>query len=245
MNDTLADSMYASVNDVPSELDARTKWPGLVHPIRNQKHCGSCWAFSASEVLSDRVAIASGKKSPVLSAEDLVSCDKGDMGCQGGRLASAWSYLTKTGLTTDSCYPYSAASGTAPACRTSCVDSESFTRTKAKSSYAINGVANMQKDMFANGPIQVAFKVYKSFMSYKSGVYTKHFWELMPEGGHAVKMVGWGTESGNDYWLVANSWDTTWGLNGFFKIKRGSDECGIETMGPPYAGLASGSSVVV
>jgi len=247
LNDTLADSMYAAMggDSVPTELDARTKWPGLIHPIRNQAHCGSCWAFSASEVLSDRVAIASGKKSPVLSAEDLVSCDKGDMGCQGGRLASAWSYLTKTGLVTDSCYPYSAASGTAPACRTSCVDSESFTRTQAKSSYAINGVVNMQKDMMTNGPIQVAFKVYKSFMSYKSGVYSKHFWELTPEGGHAVKMVGWGTENGADYWLVANSWDTTWGLSGFFKIKRGSDECGIESMGPPYAGLAAGSSVVV
>jgi len=103
----------------------------------------------------------------------------------------------------------------------------------------------MQKDMMTNGPIQVAFKVYKSFMSYKSGVYSKHFWELTPEGGHAVKMVGWGTENGADYWLVANSWDTTWGLSGFFKIKRGSDECGIESMGPPYAGLAAGSSVVV
>jgi len=248
LNDTLADYVYATVADdsVPTELDARTKWPGLVHPIRNQEHCGSCWAFSASEVLSDRVAIATGKKSPVLSAEDLVSCDKGDMGCQGGRLGSAWSYIKNTGLATDSCYPYSAGTGTAAACRTSCVDSESFTRTKAKSVYAINGVANMQKDMMANGPIQVAFKVYKSFMSYKSGVYTKHFWEFLPEGGHAVKMIGYGTEGGKDYWLVANSWGTKWGESGFFKIKRGVDECGMETMGPPYAGLpASGSSVVV
>merc|ERR1712078_454702 len=97
-----------------------------------------------------------------------------------------------------------------------------------------------------NGPIQVAFKVYKSFMSYKTGVYSKHIWELVPEGGHAVKVVGWGTEDGTDYWLVANSWDTTWGDEGFFKIKRGNNECGIETMGPPYAGLpAKGATVVV
>jgi len=82
-------------------------------------------------------------------------------------------------------------------------------------------------------------------MSYKSGVYTKHFWELLPEGGHAVKIVGWGTDSGTAYWLVANSWGTTWGLDGFFKIKRGTNECGIEQSGPPYAGLPAVGSFSV
>ena len=103
----------------------------------------------------------------------------------------------------------------------------------------------MQKEIMTNGPIQVAFMVYKSFMSYKSGVYSKHFWELLPEGGHAVKIVGWGTESGTDYWLVANSWDTTWGLDGYFKIKRGNNEGKIETQGPPYAGMPLMSEIVV
>merc|ERR1712046_361457 len=104
----------------------------------------------------------------------------------------------------------------------------------------------LQNEMSTNGPIQVAFKVYRSFMSYKSGVYQKQSWELYPEGGHAVKMIGWGSESGTDYWLVANSWGTTqWGEGGFFKIKRGNNECGIETMGPPYAGLPAASSTVV
>merc|ERR1711862_982588 len=95
----LPDSAYAAHTDaIPDEFDARTKWPGLIHPIRDQQQCGSCWAFSASEVLSDRVAIASKKKSPVLSAEDMVSCDKHDMGCSGGMLPSAWSYMENTGL---------------------------------------------------------------------------------------------------------------------------------------------------
>jgi cathepsin B len=118
-----------------------------------------------------------------------------------------------------------------------CQDSEPFYRFKARNAYAIKGVTNMQKDIMANGPIQVAFKVYKSFMSYKSGVYKKHIWEILPEGGHAVKIVGWGVEAGQDYWLVANSWGTTWGLEGYFKMARGSDACGMESMGPPYAGV--------
>merc|ERR1712038_1546058 len=88
LNETLPDSAYGlSVEEVPSDFDSRRQWEGLVHPIRDQQQCGSCWAFSASEVLSDRIAIASGKASPVLSAEDLVSCDKGDHGCQGGYLS--------------------------------------------------------------------------------------------------------------------------------------------------------------
>merc|ERR1712118_509053 len=93
----LHDSAYQAAGDIPAEFDARTQWPGLIHPIRNQQRCGSCWAFSATEVLSDRVAIATGKASPVLSPEDMVSCDTKDMGCSGGQLASAWDYLQSTG----------------------------------------------------------------------------------------------------------------------------------------------------
>merc|ERR1711874_190163 len=203
-----------------ASFDATTQWAGLIQPIRNQERCGSCWAFSASEVLGDRVAIATKKASPVLSPEDMLSCDKGDMGCSGGQLPKAWNYLKTTGIVADACFPYSAGGGHA----------ESWSQS------------NMQKDIMTNGPIQVAFKVYKSFMSYKTGVYQKHFYEVLPEGGHAVKIVGWGTDSGVDYWKVANSWGTTWGEEGFFRILRGKDHCGMETMGPPYAGLAAVSS---
>lgn len=235
--DLLEQAVYDAVEDVPTEFDARTKWGSLIHPIRDQAHCGSCWAFSAAEVLSDRFAIATNKTTPSLSPEDLVSCDKGDMGCSGGQLPHAWAYLSSTGIVTDKCFPYGAASGNAPKCATKCADSETWTKYKAKSGYAVKGVANMQKEIMTNGPIQVAFKVYGSFMSYKSGVYSKKWYEFIPKGGHAVKIVGWGTESGTDYWLVANSWNTSWGDKGFFKIKRGVNECGMESMGPPYAGM--------
>jgi cathepsin B len=258
MDECLEDSVYAAIDDkdIPAEFDARTKWPGLIHPIRDQQRCGSCWAFSASEVLSDRVAIATNKASPVLSPEDLVSCDPNDMGCSGGQLPEAWDYLKDNGIVTDSCFPYTAGDGKAPICKKqTCADNENFAKTKAKNKYAINGAQNMQKEIMTNGPIQVAFMVYGSFMSYTSGVYQKHFWEVIPEGGHAVKIVGWGTEQQKgpfgrpynvDYWLVANSWNTKWGLDGFFKIKRGVNHCGIETMGPPYAGMPDvGSDSVI
>lgn len=239
--EVLDDSVYAAIGDdtIPSSFDSTTQWPGLIHAIRNQERCGSCWAFSAAEVLSDRVAIATKTASSVLSPEDMVSCDTGDMGCSGGQLPNAWKYLQSTGIVTDKCLPYEAGSGTAPACPNKCADGENWgqSKVKASSAYAIHGVANMQKEIMTNGPIQVAFKVYKSFMSYKTGVYQKHWYEFLPEGGHAVKIVGWGTDSGVDYWKVANSWDTTWGEDGYFRILRGKDQCGMETMGPPYAGM--------
>lgn len=181
------------------------------------------------------------KVTPVLSPEDLVSCDSSDMGCQGGRIPYAWKFMESKGLVTDKCFPYGAGSGQAPQCTDSCADGTSFNKVwKAKSGYAVTGVENIQKEIMTNGPVQTGFMVYKSFMTYKSGVYSKHFWELLPKGGHAVKIIGWGVEEGTDYWWVANSWTDTWGLKGFFKIKRGDNQCNIES--DVYAGMPDVSS---
>lgn len=243
--DSVRNQSVYEVMDAPTSFDSRTQWQGLIHPIRNQEQCGSCWAFSASEVLSDRVAIATGRVSPVLSVEDMVSCDTGDNGCHGGRLNQAWQYLQNTGIVTDSCFPYSAGDGEEAECVTQCVDSEDFVKTKASDVYAISSVSNMMKEISTHGPIQVGFMVYRSFMNYRSGIYSKHAWEFTPEGGHAVKIVGYGSEAGTEYWIVANSWGPYWGEDGFFRIKKGSDHCGIETMGPPYAGLPLIGAIVV
>jgi cathepsin B len=76
---------------VPATFDSRSQWPGCVHAIRDQGQCGSCWAFAATEALSDRFCIASGgRTNVVLSPEDMVSCDKSNMGCNGGYLDRAW-----------------------------------------------------------------------------------------------------------------------------------------------------------
>jgi len=232
---------YDSLGDnVPTDFDSRVAFAGLIAPIRDQAQCGSCWAFSAVEVLTDRFAIqTNSSSSPVLSPQDMVACDTADSGCGGGRLPTAWDYMKKTGVVTDTCVPYTSQDGTVASCPTKCTGTGDFTKYKAATSYSVKGVANMQKEIMTNGPIQTAFMVYRSFMSYTSGVYKKKFYEIIPEGGHAVKIIGWGTESGTDYWLVANSWTETWGDAGTFKILRGKDQCGIESTGPPYAGMAA------
>jgi len=80
--------------------------------------------------------------------------------------------------------------------------------------------------IFKNGPVETAFTVYEDFLTYKSGVY--HHTSGSELGGHAVKILGWGIENGDKYWYVANSWNPDWGDHGFFKIMRGTNECGIE-----------------
>eukprot|EP00296_Roombia_truncata_P008034 JP446500.1.p1 GENE.JP446500.1~~JP446500.1.p1 ORF type:complete len:321 (+),score=120.58 JP446500.1:113-964(+) len=215
---------------IPDSFDSRKEWPDYIHDIRDQAGCGSCWAFSASEVLSDRLAIASdGQENLVLSPEDMVSCDKDNYACEGGMLDASWEYLQSTGIVSDSCYPYSSGQGKVDACRTTCVDGSPFTKYKAANYYHLGSVADIQASIMEKGPVQTGFMVYKSFMSYKSGIYKKGFFEFSPLGGHAVKIVGWGTENGVDYWIIANSWGTGWGENGYFRILRGKNECQLES----------------
>jgi len=214
--------------DLPDSFDSRTKWPTCIHPIRNQAQCGSCWAFAASEVLSDRFCIASqGKTNVVLSPQYLVSCDSSDYGCDGGYLSNSWQFLQQTGIPTDQCYSYTSGGGDSGDCKTTCDDGSAIKTYKAASVQTPSTPADMQNELFNNGPIEVAFSVYRDFLSYTSGVYQHKTGGLM--GAHAVKAIGWGVSNGTPYWIIANSWGASWGQQGVFWIKRGSNECGIES----------------
>lgn len=228
---SFTDEQYAAI---PESFDAREKWPNCIHPIRNQEKCGSCWAFGSTEALSDRFCIAG--KDVVLSPEWLVQCDWFDMGCSGGRLMSAWEYLHFKGVPSDECVPYTSIDGTAGSCPKKCVDGTDIQMYKANKVYSLvsfwdtqdKRVKNMQAEIYYNGPIEAAFMVYQDFYTYKTGVY-KHL-EGPFMGGHAIKVVGWGTDekTKTPYWIVANSWSAGWGENGYFKIARGSNECNLE-----------------
>jgi len=89
-----------------------------------------------------------------------------------------------------------------------------------------SGEANIQKAIMSGGPVETAFTVYSDFENYAGGIY--HHVSGSMAGGHAVKMVGWGVENGQKYWKVANSWNPYWGEKGYFRIRRGNNEGGIE-----------------
>jgi len=192
-----------------------------------------------------------------LSAQFVLDCDRTDMGCGGGLLDDAWRYLQKGGTVTETCDPYDyCAHPVSPSCEVGphpprptptqhqcpamCnTTTQPLQRFRAKSAYAAaapGDVEGIQRELMAHGPVQVGFQVFSDFMQYHNGTYRRTPSANGPLGGHAVKLVGWGTdEAGDDYWIVGNSWSATWGMAGFFHILRGANECGIETT--PAAGL--------
>ncbi|XP_064459374.1 uncharacterized protein LOC135369786 [Ornithodoros turicata] len=243
-------------DDLPDSFDARQKWSHChsIGVIRDQGACGSCWAFGAAEAISDRICIHShGKIQVNISAEDLMDCcQMCGPGCDGGQSSDAWEYWKDEGLVTgglygteDGCKPYTYppcehhVKGKRPyctiiqmqECQKKCRDGyrKTYAEDKhyGKTVYTVGPDQDqIQAEIYKNGPVEADFHVYEDFFSYKSGVYQHHGFDYI--GSHAVKILGWGTEHGVPYWLVANSWNTDWGDNGYFKILRGFDECGIE-----------------
>jgi len=245
-------------NDIPETFDARVQWPNCptIKEVRDQGACGSCWAFGAVEAMSDRICIASsGAVNAHISAEDLVDCCSScGFGCDGGFPQAAWSYYKTKGLVTggnynskQGCEPYTIAScdhhvnktlppcqgeQPTPKCVKKCIDGYPVEWEKdhhfGKSVYSVRSdVKQIQTEIMTNGPVETAFTVYADFLAYASGVYKHTTGSVL--GGHAVKILGWGVENSQPYWLIANSWNQDWGDMGFFKILRGKDECGIES----------------
>ena len=107
-----------TLSSLPASFDAREVWPHCIHPVRDQGSCGSCWAFAATEVLSDRFCIKSGGAvDVVLSPGDLLACEKLNLGCTCGSLPEwAWDYLSKSGTVADACVPYASGGGDTQKC---------------------------------------------------------------------------------------------------------------------------------
>jgi cathepsin B len=214
---------------LPRSFHYKDKWPQCVHPIRDQQQCGSCWAFAASEVLSDRMCIATeGRVNVVMSPQDMVSCDYGALGCQGGYVDQSWSYIQSYGIVADSCLPYTSGTGNRGYCPfyygKSCVYG-TYKKYRVSSYQQYYTIASAKEAIYNEGPIEAVFDLYDDGYSYRGGVYRRASNTLI--GPHAVKLVGWGVDSyGYEYWIIANSWNTNWGEQGYMKIAFG--ECGIE-----------------
>ena len=121
-----------------------------------------------------------------------------------------------------------------PECRKTCETgySKSYENDKTYGHEPYTVEANEESiklDIMNNGPLATGMTVYEDFVSYKNGIYKHvHGGRFMGDGGHAVRILGWGVENETKYWLVANSWNYYWGIDGPFKILRGTNESGIE-----------------
>lgn len=165
-------------------------------------------------------------KTGVVTGGDYFNLTTTDGGCKPYSLAPCAHHVPPT-----SKYPACPSSEYSLSCEEKCTDTASgkdyeADKTKGVKAVSYSSVEGMQTALMTTGPLAVAFTVYEDFPTYKSGVY--HHVSGSQLGGHAVEMVGWGVEDGQDYWLIKNSWNEQWGDGGFFKIKRGTNECGIE-----------------
>jgi cathepsin B len=158
----------------------------------------------------------------------MVSCDTGNLGCNGGYLNVDQAFLQKNGVPPNSCVGYkSGADGVTRACPTKCDNNSTIPAHTKSTKYAnvCTGEESIKTAISSQGTLQTAFTVYADFMYYTSGIY--HHVSGAVEGGHAVTFVGYGDENGKKFWNVRNSWGN-WGEKGYFRIVRGTNECGIE-----------------
>jgi len=231
VNECLKDTTL--LTSVPTSIDWVEK--GAVTPVKDQGQCGSCWSFSTTGALEGAYYIANGDLLS-FSEQQLVDCDTRknggkDMGCNGGLMDNAFSWIEKNnGLCIESDYPYtSGTTKSAGSCETSC---SVITKSDVQSYHDVD--ANSDSAMMnalAQQPVSIAIQAdQKDFQLYKSGVFTGDCGISLD---HGVLAVGYGSEDGEDFYLVKNSWSNTWGDGGYIKMGRGSQynsgsgQCGM------------------
>lgn len=211
--------------NVPQTVDWREH--GLVSSVQNQGMCGSCWAFSSAGALEGQMSKHTGVLVQ-LSPQNLVDCSvmDGNHGCKGGYISKSYSYIIRNnGIDSEHFYPYEHQNGV---CRYS---------VKGKAGYCSNfhvlprgDEKTLQSVVASVGPVAVAVNaMLPSFHLYRGGVYNDP--KCNPNAiNHAVLVVGYGTDNGQDYWLVKNSWGASWGDGGYIRIARNKNNaCGIAT----------------
>ncbi|GMJ12739.1 RESPONSIVE TO DEHYDRATION 19A, RESPONSIVE TO DEHYDRATION 19 [Hibiscus trionum] len=242
-----AEAPVLPTDNLPEDFDWREK--GAVTPVKNQGSCGSCWSFSTTGALEGANFLATGKLVS-LSEQQLVDCDHEcdpeeagscDLGCNGGLMNSALEYALKAGgLMREDDYPYTGTD------RGTC----KFDKTKIAAKVANFSVVSLDEDQIAanlvkNGPLAVAINAV--FMqTYIGGVSCPYICSKRLD--HGVLLVGYGSAGyapirlkDKPYWLIKNSWGPNWGENGYYKICRGRNVCGVDSLVSTVAAVNTNS----
>lgn len=230
-----------SAVDLPEHLDWRER--GVISEVKNQGHCGSCWTFSTVGCLEAHLALKyDAWRAPRLSEQQLVECAQAfdNHGCEGGLPSHAFEYVRYAGgLSTEFSYPYTAKDGPCHFNRSNTPEAVPFRPTSNGVGVEVPGgavnitqgdEASLKFFLATKGPVSVAFQVASDFRHYAGGVYTSTVCKSGPKDvNHAVLAVGYGKDqvSGLEYWTIKNSWDYTFGEEGFFKIEAMKNMCGI------------------
>ena len=223
-------SFSSSASGAPSSIDWRNE--NAVTSVKDQGQCGSCWAFSATGAIEGAWAISKGQLVD-LSEQELVDCatgvSYGSHACNGGQMEGAFKFVIENGQCSLASYPYTAKDGTCNSC-SSVAHISSCSDVKPNDQISLKGAVAQQ-------PVAIAIEAdTRYFQSYSSGVLTSSSCGTSLD--HGVLAVGYGTEDGIAYWLVKNSWGTSWGMGGYVKIARSDSTndpgiCGI-AMDPSF-----------
>eukprot|EP01017_Pseudomicrothorax_dubius_P003919 TRINITY_DN1067_c0_g1_i1.p1 TRINITY_DN1067_c0_g1~~TRINITY_DN1067_c0_g1_i1.p1 ORF type:complete len:550 (+),score=154.87 TRINITY_DN1067_c0_g1_i1:109-1758(+) len=225
-------------SDLPSNFDHKQ----YLGEVREQRDCGSCYAMATMAMLGARLKLKFSED-VVLAPQHVLDCSYYNQGCDGGYPFLVEKFGADFEMVPESCHPYKAKNGR---CSDSCDVNSLPKRYKVKEyrfiggSYGKANEREMMEEIMNKGPIVVSFEPGYDFMMYRKGIYhsvdeaswmkqklPKPEWEKVD---HSVLCYGWGEENGEKYWLLQNTWGPQWGEDGFFRMRRGTDESAIESL---------------
>lgn len=205
-------------NRAPEAVDWTTK--GVVADVKDQRSCGSCYAFSGLAAIESIFAINTTILQ-TLSVQQIVDCsnDYGNYGCGGGLRDCVMDYVIDRGICLEKDYPYVADEG---ACQKTC---EPVTYAKLAGHYTIEPQEDQLEKVIAIQPPSVGIDG-SGIQFYKSGIFAD---EVCGSSGinHGVLAVGYGEEDGVKYFKIQNSWGADWGESGYVRFARNVREGGL------------------
>jgi cathepsin B len=223
-------NLKASVNEplkysFPTTFDWRTTDAGkrCKPSVLAQESCGACYAFAIAQIFAARYCSVTSGNVVDFSPQDLLACNARTNACNGGILDISANYLEEYGIASLACYPYAekntpdTSNVPSQKCSTTCTGTGTMEKKFCKkgTTVMLYGADRIKNEIYLRGPVASSMTVWADLSSYKSGVYKQT--TGAKQGGHAIILLGWGTENGANYWLVQNSWGADWGDAGYFK----------------------------
>lgn len=250
INHEIIENIRRRTLSLPNEYDPRNLIDPCLPAIMNQGSCGCCYVFSSAYVLSYRMCKATNSNVKFIpNTQELVTCDGYNKGCDGGDATMTFKYIEVYGVGARACKDYNlSASLTSQlgTCTLNVCKNGTFTDSKY---YCIKGSATFYRDYSFNSvnileqvikeEVYTNWPVVTSIISTDTNNYFSNYYTTEPNAimtqastnesantDHAVAIIGWGSA----YWIIANSWTSQWGYQGYAKIAKGIRKIATKAM---------------